>query len=213
MLACRVVAAVAVACSLVSVSAAGGQTSEPVTTTTIIIAKHIVGPDAGASTVRMECQVFVPPDNTPAGTIPFDFRFDASGQPTTNTLFLSGIVVSKIDGAWRIAITPPADPPSARIPTNNCTFTETEPGGASATTWSCDYSNSPTPDPPTETTQLGCTAAAGMGTGPVAALLGFIPVGVAAQTVTVGFTNTFVAASPPPVQGTDAKNVVPAFTG
>ena len=56
---------------------AGGQTSEPETTTTAVIEKRIIGPATEGSTVRLDCE------QPGGGTVGFNFSFDAAGQPTT----------------------------------------------------------------------------------------------------------------------------------
>ncbi|MFI5047838.1 MAG: hypothetical protein ACHQIG_12300 [Acidimicrobiia bacterium] len=216
---CSTTVALATLGNVASAPLADGQVSEPVTITTIVIATRVVGPATGGTTVRLTCEIFTTePDHQPAGTIGFNFGFDASGQPTTTAFSLDnpGFELTKDDGAWRIVVTPARDDD---LPAEACTYDEIDTAGATRVNWSCEYSKTPTPDPPAEEVGLGCSGATGEGTGPAKVTNGFIRAGVAAQRSVVRFTNTYVPKPPSapdrgPASPADTPvEKVPAFTG
>jgi len=94
---------------------------------------------------------------------------------------------------------------------DHCSYTETDTGGASSTSWTCAYEFDPISAPTSaQVEQAGCSATSGAGVGPVEVEYPGDDE-VSSQASTVIFTNTFTA-TPPPVP---AAQVVaqPAFTG
>jgi hypothetical protein len=172
-------------------SMADGQQQSPITLT---VRKVVTGSATTGSSVVLTCL-------TESET----FNFDATGAPTTA---VGGANVAIVDGAWQLTGSADSSP-------LECTLNETATGGASATSWACDYSNEPLVEAPSteQVVELGCASASGDGTGPVALTLGSF-LDVSSQTADITFTNTYTAAPPlQPVQPAPSVVAQPSFTG
>ena len=184
------------AMALVPFSAAGSsaQQADDLTWT---VRKVVVGTGTGPSSVVMSCNSA----GLTSAQLVVTLHFDEKGVPTTSDDEDFEIV----DGAWTNGI--------VNVNTQECTFTEADAGGATSTSWTCNYDFDEVAVPRSEQVeQAGCAAASGAGTGPVSVV--YPSNGeVSAQASTVTFTNTFTTA---PVENvTPAPQVVaqPAFTG
>jgi hypothetical protein len=162
------------------------------------VRKVVVGTGTGPSAVTIDCETTGDIEAADAAVL----HFDAQGNPTT----ASEGVFQIIDGAW-----------VAFLHAGNgaqCTFTETTTGGASSTSWTCDYGFDPLPQA-FQAEEGGCLAAAGTGVGP-ATVAYQSGEGLRQQDSTVVFTNTFETAPLQPLQPLQPAPQVtarPTFTG
>ncbi|MFN8027878.1 MAG: hypothetical protein U0W40_16410 [Acidimicrobiia bacterium] len=177
--------------------AATASSAQQVTLVSLTVGKTVVGTGTGPSQVTLDC-VAQPQANAAAlGDFSIVFTFDAQGKPVSAT----NPAVDIVGNQFRYIV--------SLVDDTACTFTETATGGATSTTWGCDYDFTPVKIPQAEQIQIaGCQAASGTGVGPVTVLLpGAFD--VSDQDSTVTFTNTFTPA-PPVVQ---SVAVQPTFTG
>jgi hypothetical protein len=176
--------------------AAIGSSAQEVDDLVIRVGKQVVGTGA-PSVVTLDC-VGNPDDSVAqAETV---LNFDAQGNPTGD---VEGWDIE--DGMWVVS----GDTDGG----GHCSFTETTTGGASSTSWTCDYEADVISIPKADQIeQAGCEAIAGVGVGPVEVEYPGADE-VFSQESTVVFTNTFTAAPvdpPAPAAGIVAR---PAFTG
>ena len=178
--------------------AATGSSAQQAPDLTFTVRKVVIGTGTGPSAVGVNCTL------PGAATAQYAavLNFDAQGKPTTSDDESFEIV----DGAWSFS--------QVNTQLQDCNFTETDAGGATSTTWTCNYDFDPVSVPEAaQIEQAGCAAASGSGTGPVHVV--YPPNSeVALQASTVTFTNTFASAPTTP-PATPAAQVVaqPAFTG
>jgi hypothetical protein len=189
---CLLVALLATAIIPLGASVAGAQQLSPIT---INVRKVVSGTATTGSSVTLSCL-----------TESVTFNFDATGAPTTADA--GGANVAIVDGAWQLTGGADSSP-------LQCTLNETATGGASSTSWSCDYTNEPIEAAPgaEQVIESGCAAASGTGSGPVGlTLASFLEVN--SQTADVTFTNTYVPLTPiEPITPAPQVVVQPAFTG
>ena len=151
----------------------------------IVVRKTVQGPATGGFTVLVSCDT--------GEVLQATLNFDTAGLPTT---FSGGLEPWSVtpDGAWKFNSNVPED-------VVDCTVTETDAGGASTTSWTCDYVLEQRNG---GTVIGGCDAPTGTGTGPVGFELADEEQEVVMQVATVHFTNTIPA---------PAVEAAPTFTG
>ena len=198
----RSILAVVVALSAVQL-AADASSAQQAPDLTFTVRKVVSGTGTGPSSVVVECSFPGLASVQYAAVL----HFDAQGMPTTSDDESFEIV----DGAWSFS--------QVNTQLQECDFTETDAGGATATSWTCAYEFEEVVVPKAaQVEQAGCAAAAGSGTGPVHVVYPADDV-IASQQSTVTFTNTFTATPTQPtqpvqpVQPAAAVVVQPTFTG
>jgi hypothetical protein len=161
----------------------------------ITVRKVVVGTGA-PSAVSVDCSGN--PEKEAQAAIVEVLNFDAQGDPVPG----GDTDFAIEDGAWVSLGSSGAG--------GECTFTEIVTGGASSTSWTCDYTFTPASAPAAaQVLQAGCQVSAGSGTGPATVIYPGNQ-DVSEQASTVVFTNTFASS---PIQPAPQVVAQPAFTG
>ena len=157
--------------------------------TSLVVRKTVQGPATGGFAVHLTCD-----------GITSTLNFDATGAPTT---FSGDGTWAPVNGAWQFD--------TGVTQQVSCTFTETDPDGATSTSWTCAYETSHLQEVEAAAAQaaFGCDAPSGTGTGPVGATLEGLDTTLVAQKLTVHFTNTI----PEPEAAAEPVEAAPTFTG
>ncbi len=177
----------------VGTSSAGAPATPTPTVETTNISMAIIGTATKSSTINIECsvQVLSPPVGTPPNFVATgQVSFDEQGNPSTKSGELAAYW-SAVGTAWvSVGFA------STEYGTQNCSHTMVDNGGATSTSWTCNYVAVPTAP-----AGYGCGAEAGEGNGPVALSWALATDALTSETVDMVFTNTY----PEPI--------APSFTG